>query len=437
MTSARDASSSRDAEFAQPVNEVDEMPEQDAIVIIGGGLAGARAAEGAREAGYEGPLLIVSAEQALPYTRPPLSKEFLAGDAERDSIDVHPEAWYAEQRVELLRGRRATRLDPAAHTIQLDDGATVRYRRALLATGASPRRFGGPGGDLAGVHLLRTVGDSVALRDALRRGGRRVVIIGAGWIGLEVAAAARGYDNDVTVLGLETVPLNAAIGDDAGSVFAALHREHGVDLRMSTSVAGIRGDAGTVTGVELEGGDVVPADVVVVGIGAIPETGLAEAAGLEVDRGVMTDAAFRTSADDVYAVGDVASVFHPVLQRPIRIEHWANAENAGKAAGRSLAGESVEYDEIPYFYTDQYDLGMEYSGYGVLAADVAPVFRGDRDAREFIAFWLRDERVVAGMNVNVWDVNETVQALIRSRTVVDPARLADPDVALGQLAGVA
>ncbi|WP_188742519.1 NAD(P)/FAD-dependent oxidoreductase [Agromyces bauzanensis] len=413
------------------------MPEQDAIVIIGGGLAGARAAEGARDAGHDGPLVIVAGEAALPYIRPPLSKEFLAGDAGRDSIDVHPAEWYEERRVDVLLGRRAARLDPSAHAIELDDGRALRYRRALLATGASPRRFGGPGADLAGVHLLRTVEDSVALRDALRAGRRDVVVIGAGWIGLEVAAAARGYGNDVTVLGLETVPLNVAIGDDAGSVFAALHREHGVDLRMSTSVAGIRGEGGRVTGVELEGGDVVPADVVVVGIGAVPETGLAEAAGLEVDRGVLTDAAFRTSADDVYAVGDVASVFHPVLRQRIRIEHWANAENAGRAAGRSLAGEAVEYDEIPYFYTDQYDLGMEYSGYGVLAAGVVPVFRGDRDAREFIAFWLRDDRVVAGMNVNVWDVNDAVQRLIRSRAVVDPRRLSDPAVPLEALAAAA
>lgn len=413
------------------------MPDQDAIVIVGGGLAGARAAEGARKAGYDGALVIVAGEAALPYIRPPLSKEFLAGDADRDSIDVHPAEWYREQRVELRLGRRAVRLDPAAHTLDLDDGASLRYRRVLLATGASPRRFSGPGADLAGVHLLRTVADSVALRDALRGGGRRVVIIGAGWIGLEVAAAARGYENDVTVLGLETVPLNTAIGDDAGSVFASLHREHGVDLRMSTSVAGIRGEGGRVAGVELEGGDVVPADLVVVGIGAIPETGLAEAAGLEVERGIVADVAFRTSADDVYAVGDVASVYHPVVGQRIRIEHWANAENAGRAAGRSLAGEVVEYDEIPYFYTDQYDLGMEYSGYGVLAAGIEPVFRGDRDAREFIAFWLRDDRVVAGMNVNVWDVNETVQRLIRSRAVIDRAKLVDPAVPLESLAGPA
>lgn len=414
------------------------MPGTDgAIVIVGGGLAGARAAEGARTAGYDGPLVIVGAETVPPYIRPPLSKEFLAGTGERDAIDVHPRAWYDEHGIELRLGRRAERLDPGAHEIALDDGSVLRYDRALLATGAAPRRFGGPGGDLDGVHLLRTVDDSVALRTALAPGGRRVVIIGAGWIGLEVAAASRGHGNDVVVIGLESVPLETAIGDDAGAVFAALHREHGVDLRMSTSVARIVGDDGRASGVELEGGEVVPADVVVVGIGAVPRTALAEAAGLEVDGGVVTDAAFRTSDADVLAVGDVASVFLPFLGSHLRTEHWANARHAGRAAGRSLAGAAVEYDEIPYFYTDQYDLGMEYSGYGPLAAGVAPLFRGDREAREFVAFWLRDDRVVAGMNVNVWDVNTTVQRLIRSRAVVDRVRLADPAVPLEALAGPA
>ncbi|GGI48011.1 3-phenylpropionate/trans-cinnamate dioxygenase ferredoxin reductase subunit [Agromyces flavus] len=407
------------------------------LVIIGGGLAGARAAEGVREAGYEGPLVLVGAEAVPPYIRPPLSKEFLAGTDDRDAIDVHPREWYDEHRVELRLGRRAERLDPRSHRITLDDGTGLPYERALLATGAAPRPFGGPGGDLDGVRLLRTVDDSIALREALEPGGRRVAIIGAGWIGLEVAAAARGYGNDVTVIGLEAVPLNGAIGDDAGEVFAALHREHGVDLRMSTSVARIVGEEGRATGIELEGGDVVAADLVVVGIGAIPRTELAEAAGLDVGRGVVADAAFRTSDPDVLAVGDVASVFLPFLGTHLRTEHWANAEHAGKAAGRSLAGEAVEYDDIPYFYTDQYDLGMEYSGYGPLASGVAPIFRGDREGRKFVAFWLRDERVVAGMNVNVWKVNDTVQQLIRSRAVVDPAALADPAVPLEALAGVA
>ncbi|GAA1809879.1 FAD/NAD(P)-binding oxidoreductase [Agromyces neolithicus] len=407
------------------------MNSSRGLVIVGGGLAGARAAEGAREAGYAGPITIVAGEDAMPYIRPPLSKGFLLGNDDRASIDVHPEAWYAEQRVEVLRGRRATSFDPVAHTVAIGESEVRTYDRLLLATGASPRRFRGPGTDLAGVHLLRQVDDSIALREAIAPGDRQVVIVGAGWIGLEVAAAARNYGNDVTVLGLETVPLNVAIGDAAGSVFGDLHRAHGVTLRMSTSVAGMVGAEGSVTGVELEGGEVVPADVVVVGIGAIPETALAEAAGLEVAGGITTDAGFRTSAGDVYAVGDVASVFHPVLRQPIRIEHWANAEVAGKAAGRSMAGEVVEYDEIPYFYTDQYDLGMEYSGYGTLAGGIEPVFRGDRDAREFVAFWIDDaRRVVAGMNVNVWDVNDTVQRLIREQVVVDPARLADPSVPL-------
>lgn len=409
------------------------MRDDETIVIVGGGLAGARAAEGAREAGFDGRLVIIGAEAALPYIRPPLSKEFLVGEKQGGEFDVHPAEWYRAERVELQLGRRAERIDPAAHLVALEDGAELRYDRLLLATGASPRRFRGPGADLAGVHHLRTVGDSHALRDALAAGGRRVVIVGAGWIGLEVASAARGYGNEVAVIGRDAVPLRSAIGDSAGSVFAGVHREHGVDLRMSTSVASITGTDGRVAGVELEGGEVIPADLVIIGIGAIPETRLAEAAGLTVENGVSTDAAFRTSAADVYAVGDVADVFHPVLGRPIRVEHWANAENAGRAAGRSLAGERIEYDEIPYFYTDQYDLGMEYSGYGVLAEGVDPLFRGDRDAREFIAFWLAEGRVVAGMNVNVWDVNESVQQLIRSRAVLDPARLADPAVPLDEL----
>ncbi|MFF2275298.1 NAD(P)/FAD-dependent oxidoreductase [Agromyces sp. NPDC058126] len=403
------------------------------LVIVGGGLAAARAAEGARQAGHAGPVTIVAGEDAMPYIRPPLSKEFLTGAAERDVVDVHPAEWYADERVEVLRGVRATEVDPAAHRVRLADGRTLDYSRLLLATGASARRWRAPEGELAGVHVLRSFADSAALRNGLSGGGRRMVAIGAGWIGLEATAAARGYGDEVTVVAPEAVPLAAAVGTAVGEVFAGLHRAHGVDLRMSTGVAGIRGTDGRATGVELDTGETLPADLVLVGIGAVPETGLAEAAGLEVRNGIVVDASFRTSADDVYAVGDVASVYHPVLEAHLRTEHWANAENAGRAAGRVLAGESLEYAEIPYFYTDQYDLGMEYSGYGPLADGVDPVFRGDRDGREFIAFWQRDGRVVAGMNVNVWDVNEAVQRLIRSGARLDPARLADPAVPLDEL----
>jgi 3-phenylpropionate/trans-cinnamate dioxygenase ferredoxin reductase subunit len=406
------------------------MNTEDGIVIVGGGLAGARAAEGARAAGYEGPVRIIAAEDAMPYIRPPLSKEFLIGTGTREAIDVHPADWYGEHRVQVLRGIRATALDLQAHRVRLDDGRDLGYDRLLLATGSAPRRWPGAGADLKGVHMLRTIDDSLALRELFEPGGRRIVLIGAGWIGLEVAAAARGYGNEVAVVAPEAVPLEAAIGSTAGEVFARLHRDHGVDLRMSTKVEGIVGDGGRVTGVAVEGGEVVPADAVVVGIGAVPLTGLADAAGIEVENGVTTDAGFRTSADDVYAVGDVASVYQPFLGRHLRTEHWATAENQGPAAGRSMAGEAIEFDEPPYFYTDQYDLGMEFSGYAPLMAGVEPVLRGDVPGREFIAFWLADDRVVAGMNVNAWDVNEQVQQFIRSRARVDVDRLVDRAVPL-------
>lgn len=406
------------------------MSTELGIVIVGGGLAGARAAEGARAAGYDGPVHIIAGEDAMPYNRPPLSKAFLTGAGNRDAIDVHPADWYGEHRVQVLRGTRATALDVSAHRVRLNDGQDLGYDRLLLATGSAPRRWPGDGGDLEGVHVLRTIDDSLALRDLFGPGGRRILIIGAGWIGLEVAAAARGYGNEVAVVAPGAVPLETAIGSAAGEVFAQLHREHGVDLHMSTKVEGIIGDAGRATGIALEGGEVLPADAVVVGIGAVPQTGLAEAAGIDVENGVTTDAGFRTSAADVYAVGDVASVYQPFLGHHLRTEHWATAENQGLAAGRSMAGEAIEFDEPPYFYTDQYDLGMEFSGYGPLMAGVEPVFRGDVPGREFIAFWLASGRVVAGMNVNIWDVNDQVQQLIRSRARVDVDKLLDPAVTL-------
>jgi 3-phenylpropionate/trans-cinnamate dioxygenase ferredoxin reductase subunit len=403
------------------------------FVIVGAGLAGERAAEAIRTVGFEGRIVLVAAENEYPYVRPPLSKEFLSGAAERETIYIHPAGWYAERGIEVRLGCRATALALDTHILTLPAGEPLRYDKLLLATGASSRRFPGPGADLAGVHHLRTVDESAALRADLAPGNRRVVIVGAGWIGLEAASAARGYGNTVTVLGRETVPLNAVIGDRLGAVFAQLHRDNGVDLRMETAVASLVGAHGRVTGVSLVDGEVVPADVVVVGIGAVPNTDLARDGGLAVDNGIVVDAAFRSIDPDVYAVGDVASVFHPVLRHHLRVEHWDNAERAGSAAGRSMLDQAVSYDAIPYFYTDQFDLGMEYSGYGEWAREAEVVFRGDPNAREFIAFWLLDGRVVAGMNVNVWDINKTVQRFIRSGVKVDAARLADESIALGDL----
>jgi NADPH-dependent 2,4-dienoyl-CoA reductase/sulfur reductase-like enzyme len=271
------------------------------------------------------------------------------------------------------------------------------------------------------------------LATALVDGNKRVALIGAGWIGLEVAATARTLGNDVRVLEHGSVPLGSALGIELGGYFAALHEKNGVILETSTDVQEILAKDGTVAGVRTRNNTVVPADVVVVAVGAQPNVELAADAGLEVDNGILVDASLTTSDPNIFAAGDVANAMHPVIGQRLRSEHWANALNQGPAAARSMLGQKVSYDEIPYFYTDQFDLGMEYSGYAPLAANAKVVYRGDRDSGEFIAFWVADGKVVAGMNVNVWDVNEDIQGIIRRANTVDVARLADPDVPLGEL----
>ena len=408
------------------------MTATEPFVIVGGGLAGAKAAETLRSEGYDGPVVLVAAEPENPYERPPLSKGYLLGADDREKARVHESGWYEQHDVELRTGIAATGLDTAAHRLTLDSGEQIPYARLLLATGSSARRLPVPGADLDGVRYLRTLADSDRLLADLSGGGRRVVIVGAGWIGLEVAAAARHHDNAVTVVEPQPTPLHAVLGPDMGTVFAALHRAHGVDLFTDTTVREFRGTGG-VESVVTDAHAGLPADLVVVGVGAIPNTGLAAAAGLEVDNGVVTDHALRTSDPDVFAAGDVASAFHPLYGRHVRVEHWANALNQGPAAARSMLGQDVTYDRVPYFFTDQYDLGMEYSG--LAGPGDAVVCRGNPESGEFIAFWTADGRVTAGMNVNVWDVTDPIQALIRSRREVQAARLADPDTPLEHLAG--
>ena len=409
------------------------MPDSEGCVIVGAGLAGASAVRELRERGFLGRIRLIGSEAHRPYIRPPLSKDYLSGSADRESVFVDSEAWYAENDIELLTGTTVTAVHPAQHLLAIDNSAPIGYEKLLLATGSAPRRLTIANADLAGVHHLRTLDDAEALRPLLAEGGRRLVLIGSGWIGMEVAATARTLGNEVTILERNPIPLANALGDELGTVFAELHTENGVDLRPSVVVESIAGRDGRATGVVLAGGEVIAADLVIVAIGVIANTGLADAAGLAIDNGVLVDASLTSSESDIYAAGDVANAYHPVAGMHLRSEHWANARNGGKAAARSMLGEEVSYDDIPYFYTDQFDLGMEYSGFGPLAQGADVVYRGDRAGREFIAFWLAGGRVVAGMNVNVWDVNDAVQGIIRRANIVDPARLADGNVPLDLL----
>ena len=397
------------------------------IVIAGASLAGAKAAETLRDEGFDGEIVLLGSEPERPYERPPLSKGYLLGHDELESVYVHPEGWYAEHGVDLRTGVTVTAIDRAAAAVVTSDDSIVHYDKLLLTTGASPRRLNFPGSGRPEVLYLRTVADSQRLRAAFQP-GTRVVVAGAGWIGLETTAAARSADCPVTVLEPQPSALHDQIGPELGAVFAGLHRGHGVEFRFGEKAAEFRpGMVITSSGAE------IPADVLVVGIGAAPNDGLAARAGLEVANGVLTDAALRTSDENIFACGDVANSFHPLLGRRIRVEHWANALNGGPAAARSMLGQPVSYDHVPYFYSDQYELGMECAGVPVPGTYDQVVYRGDPATLEFIAFWLSGGAVIAGMNVNVWDVNDDIQSLIRSAREVDPARLTSPDIPLTDL----
>ena len=411
------------------------MTTDQSYLIVGASMAGAKTAEALRAEGFAGPVTLIGEEHDRPYERPPLSKDYLLGKAEREKIYVHPAQWYAEHDIDLQLGTSVTGIDRAAHQVSLADGRQVGYAKLLLATGSSPRRLSVPGADLDGVLYLRSVADSDAIRTAFQSAGT-VAVIGAGWIGLETAAAARAAGAEVTVLEMAELPLLRVLGPQAAQVFADLHREHGVDLRFGIQVAEITGSGGKADGVRLADGSHVSADVVIVGVGITPNSQLAEAAGLDVSNGVQVDAQLRSSDPDIYAAGDVANAFHPLLGKHIRVEHWANARYQPRVAAKTMLGQDAVYDRIPYFFTDQYDLGMEYAGYVEPDGYDEVVFRGDVGRREFIAFWLGDGgRVLAGMNVNIWDVNDDIQALVRSKRVVDTVALRDPAAPLASLAG--
>ncbi|WAC53538.1 NAD(P)/FAD-dependent oxidoreductase [Gordonia sp. SL306] len=402
------------------------------IVIVGGGLAGAKAAEALRAQDFDGDVILFGAEERLPYERPPLSKEFLAGKKTLHDFTVHDGDWYRDNRIDLRPGTDIDNLDVAGKSVRLPDGSTVAYDKLLLATGSRSRRLDLPGADADGVHYLRTIDDAQRLSDAITD-TTRVAIVGGGWIGLEVAASARERGAEVTVAEFAPQPLLGALGPEVAEVFAELHREHGVDLRTGVEVAEIITEGGAARGLRLAGGDTVDAEVVLIAAGAVPNLELAEAAGLATaDGGVLVGAGLASSDPDVFAVGDIANAEHPLLHTRVRTEHWANALNQPAVAVTNMLGGSEEYSNLPYFFTDQFDLGMEYTGLSTGYEQV--VFRGDVAGREFVVFWLDGEsHVLAGMQVNIWDQLEGIKDLITARTSVDTATLANPDVALAEL----
>ena len=405
----------------------------DPYVLVGGGLTTARAAQALRTGGYDGDLVVVTAEPHRPYERPPLSKDYLRGEAERDAVFPLADDWYTEHQVTVRTGETVVGLNPAEHTLTLADGERLTFAKALLAPGSTPRTLDVPGADLAGVHYLRTIDDSdrIAgqLLDAALEGVGRLVVVGDGWIGLEVAASARTLGLDVTIVGRSRHPLGRVLGSEMSDFYASVHAEHEVRLLRGVSVTGMRGAEGRVTGVDLSDGTRLDADVVVVGAGVTPNVGLAEAGGLELrpessGGGIVVSGTLATSHPDVFAGGDVASIPSPHYGRPLRVEHWAIAQETGKHAGRAMAGSTEPYDKLPYFYSDQYDVGMEYTGWvDVQAGYDDVVVSGDLAQREFVAFWRVDGQVAAGMAVNVWEQMDRVEELIRSRRKVAAAEL--------------
>jgi 3-phenylpropionate/trans-cinnamate dioxygenase ferredoxin reductase component len=399
------------------------------FVIVGAGLAGAKAAAELREQGFEGRVVLIGAEPEVPYERPPLSKGYLQGSSSKAEAQPFPAEFYGEREIELLLETTVTALDTGAGAITLGDGSTIPFDRLLLATGSRARPLTTPGAQLGGVHYLRTFADADALKSAVKPGAS-AVIVGAGWIGMEVAASLRQAGVEITVIEPGRVPYERILGREVGEFYHDVHVGHGVNFRLGEGVEALLGST-AVSGVTTSSGETIEADLVVAGIGAIPATDLAEQAGLAVDNGVLVDETLATTNPNIYAAGDIANQLHPFYGSRIRVEHWANALNQGPAAARAMLGDSSPYELLPYFYSDQYDVGMEYSGYATSWDEV--VFRGDRDSGEFIAFWLVAGVVIAGMNVNVWDVNDQVQALIRSRAQIDKGKLQDLDTPLQSL----
>ncbi len=405
------------------------MPSPQTFVIAGASLAGAKAAETLRGEGFDGRVVLVGEEPARPYERPPLSKDYLRGEVGFEKAAVHDAGFYAENDIELMTSTVVRSVDPVARKVVLDPGGEIAYDQLLLTTGATPRRLSTPGADLAGIHYLRSLASCDALRAAIGEASK-VVVVGGGWIGSEVAASVRQMGKEVALVEAAAVPLERVLGTEVGAIFRDLHDEHGVELHLGVGVEGFAGHGGAEE-VVLADGTVVAGDLFVVGVGVMPRTELVEGTGVALDNGIVVDSRLASSAPGIWAAGDVANAYHPVFATHIRLEHWSAALNQGPVVAKNMLGQGVAYEKVPYFFSDQYDLGMEYNGFAPSWDQV--VYRGDKSRREVIVFWLDKGKVVAGMNVNVWDVADDIAELVRAKENVDPARLADPSVELTAL----
>ncbi len=405
------------------------MAESSTFVVVGAGLAGGRAVETLRQEGFAGRIVLLGAELERPYERPPLSKDVLRGEARDEKVFLRPPDYYAEQLIELRLGATAKHLQPSDRTVVLSDGERLSYDKLLIATGVHVRRLRAPGAELPGVYYLRTLHDAQVIR-AASRNARRVVVVGAGFIGAEVAASCRTRGLDVTMLELLPVPLQRALGDEVGQIYADIHRDHGVDLRLGTGIAELRGD-GRLEEVVTASGDRIPCDVAVIGVGVNPEVGWLHGTGLSLDNGVHVDEYTETSLPGVHAAGDIANWWHPTLGERLRVEHYDNAQNQGVAAAKSMLGIREPYAPVPFFWSDQYDLTLQYVGHGSGQDEL--VFRGDVASRSFLAFYLRDGRLRAALGINRLREVNAAKRLLRDQVPVTPEQLADEQVDLRRL----
>jgi 3-phenylpropionate/trans-cinnamate dioxygenase ferredoxin reductase subunit len=402
----------------------------ETIVVVGANLAGGRAVETLRGEGFDGRVVLIGAERDRPYERPPLSKDYLAGTKERSALFLRPAHYYEDERIELLLGVRAERLDARAKTVALADGRAIAYDKLLIATGATPRRLSVPGADLANLFVLRTIADAEAIRGALRPGAR-VVIVGAGFIGMEAAATCRRLGAEVTVVEPLSAPLEAALPREIGEHLAAIHRAHGVQFRFGEKVVGFRGH-GRVEQALTDREAALACDLAIVGIGVVPEDRWLEGAGIARQNGILVDEFCRTSMPDVWAAGDVAHFWHPGLRRRFRVEHYENAQQQGVHAAQSMLGKGTPYAPQFFFWSDQYDRNLQLVGHP--EPEDQRVWRGRPPDEPWAVFFLREGRLVAALTVNMVREQVAARQLIRKGAVIDPAALADPTTDLRALA---